>query len=38
MSGNVHARDSAFTALIAGAILAVLLVGFSRSFFLLPFF
>jgi uncharacterized membrane protein YozB (DUF420 family) len=38
MSGNVHARDSAFTALLAGAILAVLLVGFSRSFFLLPFF
>ena len=38
MSGGIGARDRAFTALIAGAVLAVLLLGFSRSFFLLPLF
>ena len=38
MSSDVRARDRAFAAWISGAILAVLLIGFSRSFFLRPFF
>ena len=38
MSGNVRVRDRTFAGWIAGLILAVLLVGFSRSFFLRPFF
>jgi uncharacterized membrane protein YozB (DUF420 family) len=38
MSENLQARERAFATLVAGGILAVLLVGFSRSFFLLPFF
>jgi uncharacterized membrane protein YozB (DUF420 family) len=38
MSENFRAREGAFTVCIAALILAVLLVGFSRSFFLLPFF
>jgi hypothetical protein len=38
MSGNVRTRDGAFAIAIAGAIVAVVLVGFSRSFFLLPLY
>lgn len=38
MSENLRSRERAFATLVAGCILAVLLVGFSRSFFLLPFF
>ena len=38
MSGNIRGPDRAFTAWIAGLTLTVMLIGFSRSFFLLPFF
>lgn len=38
MSSDIRTRDRAFSALIAGLTLAVMLVGFSRSFYLLPIF
>jgi uncharacterized membrane protein YozB (DUF420 family) len=38
LSGDVRTRDRTFTAWVAGLTLAVVLVGFSRSFFLRPFF
>ena len=38
MSSDVRARDRAFAAWISGAILAVVLIGFSRSLFLRPFY
>lgn len=38
MSGDVRARERTFAALVAAAIVAVVLIGFSRSFFIRPFF